>query len=274
MEKRYYHISTKGTSTDLFLDEEDFRQVVFILALVFCRNSGVEVVAYCIMNNHIHIIVYGVGETVERCFLELKKMYSMWFAHKYGKSKIWARNPHKIRQCEDIEDLKNCIGYVYANPVKAGLCTNAFYYPWSSISAHFRDEWSTQQQGGDVRYLRGSAKKLHTHQPIPDNLRLTEKGRIDPASVVNTKLAENALRTSKSLQYFVTRKDSQITNSRETKFLCNDATARAKAAEIVLQLCGSAIPLNSLPPDIRIRVADILRYNHGTPLPIIKRILG
>ena len=274
MNRHYYHISTKGTSADLFLDEEDFRQIVFIIALVFCRNSGVEVVAYCIMNNHIHIIVYGVAETIEKRFLELKKMYSMWYANKYGKSKILARNPYKIRKCEDIEDLKNCIGYVYANPVKGCLCTNAFYYPWSSIAAHFRDEWSEPNPSAEVRYLKGSAKKLHTHQPIPDYLRLTEKGRIDPASIINTKHAESALRTSKSLLYFVTRKDSQITNSRETVFLCNDASARAKAAEIVLQLCGSAIPLNSLPSDLRARVANILRYNYGTPLPIIKRILG
>ncbi len=233
MNRQYYHISTKGTAADLFLDEEDFRQIVFIIALVFCRNSGVEVVAYCIMNNHIHIIVYGVADTIEKRFLELKKMYSMWYANKYGKSKILARNPYKIRKCEDIEDLKNCIGYVYANPVKGGLCTNAFYYPWSSIAAHFRDEWS---------------------EPNPS--------------------AESALRTSKSLLYFVTRKDSQITNSRETEFLCNDASARTKAAEIVLQLCGRAIPLNSLPSDLSARVANILRYNYGTPLPIIKRILG
>ena len=274
MEKRYYHICTKGISSDLFLDEEDFNQIIFILSLVFGRTSGVEIVAYCIMNNHIHIIVYGHRVNIEKRFLELKKMYSMWYANKYGVPKVLARNPHIIRQCEDNEDLKNCIGYVYANPVRAGLSTNAYYYPWSSISAHFRDEWSNPTTGTVVRYLRGSAKKLHTHQPIPDHLRLTEKGRIDPACIVNTKLAESALRTSKTLLYFVTRKDSQMTNPKETEFLCNDESARAKASEIVFQLCGGTISLNSLPSNIRTKVADILRYNYGTPLPIIKRILG
>ena len=274
MEKHYYHVCTKGTGVDLFLDEEDFRQIILIIALVFDKRFGIEVVSYSVLNNHLHIIVYGSLESIERQFIALKKMYSMWYAHKYGKSKVLARNPHMIRQCDDIEDLKNCIGYVYANPVKAGLCTNAFYYPWSSISAHFRDEWSTTKPEEGIKRLRGSAKKLHTHQPIPDYLRRNEKGRIDPASVVNTKLAESALRTSKTLMYFVTRKDAQITNSRETEFLCNDASARAKASEIVLQLCGKAISLNALPTNIRTKVADILRYNYGTPLPIIKRILG
>ena len=37
MKKQYYHISTKGLDNRLFKDEEDFRQIILILAIVFSQ---------------------------------------------------------------------------------------------------------------------------------------------------------------------------------------------------------------------------------------------
>ena len=73
MKKQYYHISTKGLDNRLFKDEEDFRQIILILAIVFSQDEGTDIVIYSIMGNHIHIIVYGLLDVIEAQVNRMKK---------------------------------------------------------------------------------------------------------------------------------------------------------------------------------------------------------
>lgn len=274
MEKRYYHISTKGTPADLFLDEEDFRQVILIMAQVFNEEPKTIIVAYCIMYNHIHIVVYGFQDVIEKQLIKLKKLYSMWYANKYKARKILARVPHKIRPCEDLEDVKTCIAYDYMNPVRARLTNNAYSYPWSSLSAHFRDDkYKFMYPSSEVRQ-KGIRDAYHTRQPIPSGLRVMPNGHFDPASIVTSEYAERILRTPRTLNYLMNTTKDSGTNVKETQFLSNDETAIKKARELVLGLCGKDIPLHTLREDIKIKVIEYLRLHYGTPASVIKRILG
>ena len=274
MEKHYYHISTKGIDTILFKDQEDFLRIIFILAQVFSKHFGTELVAYCIMNNHIHLLVWGNIGVIESQVLKLKKLYSMWYRHKYNVGKVLSHVPCKIRQCQDNDDVKNCIGYVYMNPVRAGLTNNAFYYPWSSISAHFREESYPFMSASEQINPKGARNKYHTRALIPDNIRLLPNGQIDPASIICPDHVLKIMKTSKALYFFVSKSREHGSNPCETEFLCNDTTTMAKARELVRGLCGRDLPLDSLPVDIRTRVADVLRFNYGTPASVIARVLG
>ena len=274
MEKHYYHISTKGIDTILFKDEEDFLRIIFILAQVFSKYLGTELVAYCIMNNHIHLVVYGNIGVIESQVLKLKKLYSMWYRHKYNVSKVLSHVPCKIRQCEDHEDVKNCIGYAYMNPVRAGITNNAFYYPWSSISAHFREESHPFLAASEKINPKGARGRYHTRAGIPDNIRLLPNGHIDPASIISPEHVEQVMKSSRALYYFVSKSRERGCNPFETEFLCNDTTTMAKAKDLVRGLCGRDLPLDALPASIKTRVADTLRFNYGTPPSVITRVLG
>lgn len=272
MNKHYYHISTKGTSADLFLDEEDFRQVILIMAQVFNEEPGTIIVAYCIMYNHIHIVVYGQLEVIEKQLIKLKKLYSMWYAKKYKVSKVLARVPHKIRLCEDLEDVKRCIAYDYMNPVRAKLANNAFNYPWSSISAHFReDKYKFMYPSTEVRQ-RGARDVYHTRQPIPSCLRVMPNGHFDSASVIRPEYADRILKSPRSLDYLLYANRDASSNAKETQFLSNDETVINTAREFVRGLCGKDLPLNTLPDDLMKRVIEYLRLHHGTPLSVIRRV--
>ena len=55
-----YHITTRGNNkNDIFRDREDFKVYLTILeeTLIFYSNLNYELVAYCLMNNHVHIII-------------------------------------------------------------------------------------------------------------------------------------------------------------------------------------------------------------------------
>ena len=272
MNRHYYHISTKGTSADLFLDEEDFRQVILIMAQVFNEEPETIIVAYCIMYNHIHIVVYGVLEVIEKQLIKLKKLYSMWYAKKYRVNKVFARVPHKIRPCDDSDDVKTCIAYDYLNPVRAKLTNNAFNYPWSSISAHFRDEkYKFMYPSTEVRQ-RGARDVYHTRQPIPSGLRVMPNGHFDPAYVIRPEYADRILKTPRALDYLLYVNRDASSNAKETQFLSNDETVIKTAREFVKGFCGKDLPLNTLPDDLRKRVIEYLRLHHGTPMSVIRRV--
>lgn len=272
MNRQYYHISTKGTSADLFLDEEDFRQVILIMAQVFNEEPETIIVAYCIMYNHIHIVVYGVLEVIEKQLIKIKKLYSMWYAKKYRVSKVFARVPHKIRPCDDSDDVKTCIAYDYLNPVRAKLTNNAFNYPWSSISAHFRDEkYKFMYPSTKVRQ-RGARDVYHTRQPIPSGLRVMPNGHFDPVSVIRPEYADRILKTPRALDYLLYANRDASSNAKETQFLSNDETVIKTAREFVKGFCGKDLPLNRLPDDLRKRVIEYLRLHHGTPMSVIRRV--
>lgn len=274
MKKQYYHISTKGLDNNLFKDEEDFRQIILILAIVFSQDEGTDIVIYSIMGNHIHIIVYGFLDVIEAQVNRMKKLYSMWYRNKYGTSKVLSRVPCKIRQCEDSDDVKNCIGYDYMNPVRAGLTNNAYYYPWSSISAHFRNEFHPFLDLPAGQSVKNKRKIYHTRLPIPENIRLLPNGQFDPASIITTEHVERIMKTSKSLSYFVGRSREASGNAAETEFLSNDTTASAKAKAIAQHVYGMDSSLEALPTEIKLSIANDLKYNYGTPQSVIDRIFA
>lgn len=273
-EKHYYHISTKGLEVDLFKDEEDFRQILFIIALTFGSDPQCEIVSYSIMNNHIHLVVYGVLEIIDRQLVSLKKRYSMWYAKKYGVNKVLWRVPYKIRQCEDHEDVKCCIGYDYYNPVKAGLTNNPFYYPWSSVSAHFREEHFIMTSRDIDMSPRAQRRYVHSHRSLPKGVRLLENGAPDPLSIIRPEHVKGLMKTAKSLNYFIFKGKEGPANVYDTVYLFNDMSARQKAKEIASRICGREANLENLSDELKMEVAKVLKYTYGTPLKVITRVLG
>jgi hypothetical protein len=160
------------------------------------------------------------------------------------------------------------------NPVRAGLTNNAYYYPWSSISAHFRSEYYPFMAQPTVIPLKNKRQLYHTRLPIPADIKLLPSGHFDPVSIISPEHVERIMKTSKSLSYFVGRSRDSSANTSETKFLCNDTTALAKARELAQFYYGSDLHLETLSFDAKKKIAQVLKYNYGTPSTVINRILA
>ncbi len=55
-----YHITARGHHrNDIFRDEEDFKIYLIILeeALLYFNNYNYEIIAYCLMDNHVHLLL-------------------------------------------------------------------------------------------------------------------------------------------------------------------------------------------------------------------------
>ncbi|MCY3017535.1 MAG: transposase, partial [Planctomycetota bacterium] len=92
--------------------------------------------AYCLMPNHVHLIAVPKSEDgLRRAIGETHRRYTRRVNFREG----WRGHLWQGRFASFLMDeayLLACARYVERNPVRAGLCRQAWKYPWSSAAAH------------------------------------------------------------------------------------------------------------------------------------------
>ncbi|MEN8180706.1 MAG: transposase [Pseudomonadota bacterium] len=135
-----HHVTQRGNRRQrVFLEEDDYALYRDWLA-ESCRSNGVAVWSYCLMPNHIHLILIPSDDNgLSRAVGETHRRYSGYinsrlrvtghlFQGRFGS--VAMDEPH----------LMAAFRYVALNPVKAKLVTTADDWVWSSTPAHFRGE--------------------------------------------------------------------------------------------------------------------------------------
>ena len=97
---------------------------------------GLRIWAYCLMTNHVHLIVVpDYHDSIWRTFHRTDGLYSRLFNEANGfVGHLWQERPFSCVLSES--HLWNAVRYVERNPVRAGMVERAQDYPWSSARAH------------------------------------------------------------------------------------------------------------------------------------------
>lgn len=131
-ESGIYHVMLRGINRDtIFLEDEDRRWFLQCLS-VTKELSGCQVLAYCLMPNHVHLVIRTGCEPVGVVLKRLGVRYAGWFNHKYGRVGHLFQDRFRSKPVEDDAYLATVLRYVWNNPVEGGLAVRAEDYPWSS----------------------------------------------------------------------------------------------------------------------------------------------
>lgn len=133
-----HHITQRGNRRQpVFFSDDDYRAYIELLSEAR-ENADVEVWAYCLMPNHVHIIATPNDEDGLRRFLgEAHRHYTRRINFREGwRGHLWQERFHSFVM--DEPHLLAAARYVELNPVRAGLCRNAPQWPWSSARAHLQ----------------------------------------------------------------------------------------------------------------------------------------
>jgi len=131
-----HHITQRGVRRmETFFDDEDY-QIYLSYMRAWCLSSGVEIWAYCLMPNHVHLIATPESEkSLARGIGEAHRRYTRYMNFKKGwKGYLWQGRFTSFPMDEDY--LMAAARYVELNPVRANLVERAEDYPWSSARAH------------------------------------------------------------------------------------------------------------------------------------------
>ena len=131
-----HHVTQRGVRRmDVFREAADYE---FYLSLLSesCARAGTEVWAYCLMTNHVHLILVPGSEDGLRGTLgEAHRRYTSHVNFREGcRGHLWQERFHSFAM--DERHLLAAVRYVEMNPVHAGMVDRAEDYPWSSARAH------------------------------------------------------------------------------------------------------------------------------------------
>ena len=189
-----------------FRDDEDFVTGMNHVAIQAALMPEVIVLAFILMSNHVHFVLYGTRQEVEAFVNSFKGRFSHYLCRKYDIKEFLRRNKLDIKEIseEEAEALERTIAYVQMNCVAASICLYPGQYPWGTGSTFFQVTAQNHRRVGNLSG-RERIRLLHSGAALklPDEWLLSESGFVLPESYVDVNHIESVFRSPKRMQYFL-----------------------------------------------------------------------
>ncbi len=132
METSFFHIIVQGIEKRyIFNEREDIEKYIDLLKK---KNQENLIIAYCIMNNHAHILIKTEKIIyMEKWMQKVNTTFAKYYNKKYDRVGYVFKNRYKSQQIKSIKHLYLCVKYIHDNPVKARICDSPEQYRYSSF---------------------------------------------------------------------------------------------------------------------------------------------
>jgi len=145
-----YHIIMRGINRQtIFEDEEDCNKFIETLKK-YKEICGFELYAYCLMENHLHLLLKEGKEPLEQVMRKICGSYVYWYNQKYDRIGSLFQDRYASEPVEDDAYFLAALRYIFQNPVKAGLVTSVWEYIWSNYN-----EYIVKNKMTDVNFVFG-----------------------------------------------------------------------------------------------------------------------
>lgn len=141
-----YHVTSRGNAKqDIFLNDHDRRDFLRILDAVTMRFNWL-LYAYCMMNNHYHLIVETPDANLSKGMRQLNGEYAQSFNWWHNRVGHVFQSRYKAILVDEENYLLEVCRYVVLNPVRANFVLDPGEWQWSSYQA-------TMGEGRSLRNL-------------------------------------------------------------------------------------------------------------------------
>lgn len=132
---KVYHVILRGNAKqDIFLEKQDYNK--FIKGICNTKEKyQYELYAYCLMTNHVHLIIYDKMDNLSKALQSLTVSYSSYWNKKYERVGHLFQDRFLSKNVETESYLKNLCRYIHHNPYKSGMAEME-EYPWSSYKEY------------------------------------------------------------------------------------------------------------------------------------------
>ncbi|KFD41943.1 transposase [Peptococcaceae bacterium SCADC1_2_3] len=135
-ESEIYHIIMRGINRQsIFEDEEDYVKFIQVIQK-YKMQSGYKIYAYCLMGNHVHLLLKTGIEPLEQVMRRICGSYVYWYNWKYQRIGNLFQDRFKSEPVENESYFVIVQRYIHQNPLKARLVGSIEQYKWSSFKEY------------------------------------------------------------------------------------------------------------------------------------------
>lgn len=133
----FYHVCARGTGKQLIFEGDEDRWEFLELMRECCREEGVTVIAWCLMGNHVHLVLADYEDRMSAAMHRLLLTYARRFNKRTRRTGHLFQNRFDRRSLDTDWQVMEAIRSVHADPQEAGVSLIE-RYPWSSFAEYLR----------------------------------------------------------------------------------------------------------------------------------------
>lgn len=135
-ESNIYHVMLRGINRQVIFEDDGDRNY-FMKVLKSCKEiSGFKLHAFCLMSNHIHLLIEPGDEPLETVFKRIGVRYVYWYNFKYQRMGHLFQDRFRSENIDNNQYYMVVLRYILQNPMKAGLESCPGTFRWSSYLAY------------------------------------------------------------------------------------------------------------------------------------------
>lgn len=132
-----YHIIIRGTGQQILFESQSDGTVFLRMLKKYAMESRVTIYAYCLMDNHVHLLLQSEQSSLSEFMKRLAGNYATYFNEKYERIGTLFQSRFKSEPVEDERYFLTVLRYIILNPERAGV-RRRDNYQWSAYREYFQ----------------------------------------------------------------------------------------------------------------------------------------
>lgn len=135
LEEKFMHNMVQGINREFIFEKDTQKEKYLNLMRKYSKKYEISILAYCIMDNHTHLLTYSNDIKQISLFMKDVNMeYALYYNKSTNRVGYVFRNRFNSKSIYDERQLYNCIKYIHMNPVKAKITDSEEKYKFSSYN--------------------------------------------------------------------------------------------------------------------------------------------
>ena len=133
----FFHVIVQGINKEYIFDKDEYIQKYLSLMDKYKEDYEISILAYCIMNNHAHLLIYTENVVEMTGFMhKINGIYAQYYNKCENRVGVVFRNRYESEPIFNERYLAQCIRYIHMNPVRAKMVESCGKYKYSTYNEY------------------------------------------------------------------------------------------------------------------------------------------